>query len=69
MVVFAKQEHCDPDRFVLHPEPLNLNYDEFERLLFAASWHVCLAHKKREQFIAFLSETLGDVYRKAGVLV
>lgn len=69
MTVFAKQGSADLVAFTLHSEPLSLNYDEFERLMFAASWHMCQTHKKKDQFVVFLSETLSDVYKKAGVLV
>ena len=69
MAVFAKQESTALAQFVLHPEPLCLNYDEFEKLLGAIVWHMCIMHKRKENFVSFLSETLNDIYRKAGVFI
>ena len=69
MAIYAKQEKSDPKSFALHPHPLSLNDDEFEKLLFAIACHMCRLHKRKEEFLAFLSETLDDVYRKAGVVL
>eukprot|EP00210_Caulerpa_lentillifera_P003279 g3130.t1 len=69
MTIAAKQMTSEIGSFVLHPEPVSLNCEEFERLLFVISYHMCLMQKKKEQFGTFLTETLDEIYRKAGVLV
>lgn len=69
MTIAAKQRTSEIGSFVLHPEPMSLSFEEFERLLFGVSYHMCLMQKKREQFGSFLTETLDEIYKKAGVLV
>lgn len=69
MTIVAKQRTFEIGSFMLHPEPTSLNFEEFERLLFGIAYHMCLMQKKREQFGTFLTETLDEIYKKAGVLV
>eukprot|EP00198_Chlamydomonas_reinhardtii_P009683 XP_001699020.1 predicted protein [Chlamydomonas reinhardtii] len=38
IAVFAKQRGSDPETFALHPQPLEYDYDQFERLLLGAAW-------------------------------
>lgn len=44
------QASSDPEKFVLHPQPLEYNYNEFERLLLGIAWHVYVTKKKGEAF-------------------
>ncbi len=44
------QTTSDPERFVLHPQPLDYNYAEFERLLLGIAYHVYLTKKKGGEF-------------------
>eukprot|EP00967_Tisochrysis_lutea_P138447 scaffold249913_cov16-Tisochrysis_lutea.AAC.1 len=39
-----------PEEFVLHPQPLSYNYDEFERLLLGIAHHIYITKKKGEAF-------------------
>ncbi|EFJ42408.1 hypothetical protein VOLCADRAFT_97483 [Volvox carteri f. nagariensis] len=85
IAVFAKQRSTDPETFVLHPQPLEYDYDQFERLLLGAAWTTFNNRKKAAPggggggggggadagggFEEFLGETLDNVYKRAGVLV
>mmetsp|Transcript_37672 Transcript_37672/g.83892 ORF Transcript_37672/g.83892 Transcript_37672/m.83892 type:complete len:441 (-) Transcript_37672:2613-3935(-) len=69
IAVFAKQTTTDPEHFVLHPQPLEYNYNEFERLLLGMAWHVYVTKKKPEPFEEFLGEMLDSIFKKANVLV
>mmetsp|Transcript_2579 Transcript_2579/g.4376 ORF Transcript_2579/g.4376 Transcript_2579/m.4376 type:complete len:436 (+) Transcript_2579:107-1414(+) len=69
IAIFAKQTSADPEKFVLHPQPLEYNYSEFERLLLGIAWLVYTTKKKGEAFEEFLGETLDAIFRRAGVLV
>jgi hypothetical protein len=40
----------DHEKFVLHPQPLEYNYSEFERLLLGIALHVYVTKKKTEAF-------------------
>lgn len=44
------QSSFDPEQFVLHPQPLEYNYAEFERLLLGIAWHVYVTKKKGDRF-------------------
>ncbi|GLC43541.1 hypothetical protein PLESTM_001484500 [Pleodorina starrii] len=46
IAVFAKQRSTDPETFVLHPQPLEYDYDQFERLLLGAAWTTFNNRKK-----------------------
>eukprot|EP00798_Chlamydomonas_sp_ICE-L_P014421 gene14421-20427_t len=69
IAVFAKQTETDPENFVLHPQPLEYNYQEFERLLLGIAIHVHVTKKKEKPFEEFLGEVLDSIFKKAGVLV
>jgi len=69
IAIFAKQTSTIPEEFVLHPQPLSYNYDEFERLLLGIAHHIYITKKKGEAFEEFLGETLDSIYKKANVLV
>lgn len=71
IAIFAKQPSADPEKFVLHPEPLEYDYDEFEKLLLGMSFQMFMVKKKMDDanFNEFLGETLDTVFKKAGVLV
>ncbi len=74
MAIFAKQparSSLDPERFQLHPQPLEYDYNEFERLLLALSFHMYLLKKRADQqtFEQVLGETLDSIFKKANVLV
>ncbi|KAF5840410.1 hypothetical protein DUNSADRAFT_16787 [Dunaliella salina] len=69
IAIFAKQTSTIPEEFVLHPQPLSYNYDEFERLLLGIAHHIYVTKKKGEAFEEFLGETLDSIYKKANVLV
>ncbi len=44
------QTTSDPERFVLHPQPLEYKYSEFERLLLGIAHHIYITKKKGEAF-------------------
>mmetsp|Transcript_22905 Transcript_22905/g.58437 ORF Transcript_22905/g.58437 Transcript_22905/m.58437 type:complete len:440 (-) Transcript_22905:427-1746(-) len=69
IATFAKQTTSDPEHFALHPQPLEYNYNDFERLLLGIAWHIYVTKKKGEAFEEFLGETLDGIFKKAGVLV
>jgi hypothetical protein len=46
----ALQTTSDPERFVLHPQPLEYKYSEFERLLLGIAHHIYITKKKGEAF-------------------
>lgn len=85
IAIFAKQKGTDPETFVLHPQPLEYDYNEFERLLLGAAWMVYSNRKKAPggaggggagggsggevAFEEQLGEMLDAVFKKAGVLV
>jgi hypothetical protein len=49
---------------------VQVNYDEFERLLLALAYKMYTAGESRpEPFDEFLGEMLDEIYKKAGVLV
>jgi hypothetical protein len=56
-------------RFTLHPQPLALDYDEFEKLLLGLAHLLAWARKKGDAFEEFLGELLDNVYKRAGVLL
>lgn len=68
-VVCAPQTKSDPDHFALHPQPLELNYVEFERLLLGMAYHIFVTKKKAGAFEEYLGEMLDSIFKKAGVLV
>lgn len=47
IAVFAKQRSSDPEAFALHPQPLEYDYNEFEKLLLGIAWHIYLARGKK----------------------
>lgn len=47
IAAFAKQRSTDPEAFVLHPQPLEYDYNEFEKLLLGIAWHIYLARGKK----------------------
>jgi len=63
------QTLSDPELFVLHPHPVELNYNEFERLLLGIAWHVYITKKKGEAFEEYLGEMLDTIFKKAGILI
>mmetsp|Transcript_34108 Transcript_34108/g.61492 ORF Transcript_34108/g.61492 Transcript_34108/m.61492 type:complete len:458 (-) Transcript_34108:462-1835(-) len=79
IAVFAKQKTAEPESFILHEQPLEFDYAEFERLLLGIAWHTYSGKKKAGQqggnstneilFEEYLGETLDSIYKKAGVLV
>jgi hypothetical protein len=54
---------------VLHPRPLGLDYDQFERLLLGYARLLAWARKRGDAFEEFLGELLDGVFKKAGVLL
>jgi hypothetical protein len=48
--LFVTQATSDPERFVLHPQPLEYKYSEFERLLLGIAHHIYITKKKGEAF-------------------
>lgn len=74
-VSMSKRGFCrcfSPSRFVLHPMPLSLDYDEMERLLLGTAHVLAWARKKRTAgggFEEFLGEFLDAIYKKSGVLI
>ncbi|KAL6756834.1 hypothetical protein V8C86DRAFT_2641855 [Haematococcus lacustris] len=69
IAIYAKQASSEPERFVLHPHPLEYNYSEFERMLLGIAHHIYVTKKKTEAFEEFLGETLDSIFKKAGVLM
>ena len=69
LVIFAKQPSLEPDHFTLHPDPLDINYAEFERLILAISYHLYLAKTRYDPFEEYLGETMDNIFKKAGVLL
>lgn len=59
----------DPEHFDLHPHPIDIDYDEFERLLLGIAHHVYVTKKQQGAFEEFLGDVLDSVFKKAGVLV
>lgn len=68
MVVFAKQNSSEVDSYVLNPMPIDLNCDEFERLLVAISHCLYLLRKRKDAIEDFLGEILDYVFKKAKVM-
>lgn len=56
-------------RFVLQPQPLSLEYDEFEKLLLGLALLQARLRKRVDAFDEVLGELLDFVYKKAGVLL
>lgn len=54
-------------RFVLQPQPLALDYDEFEKLLLGLALLQARLRKKTEGFDEVLGELLDHVYKQAGL--
>ena len=70
IAIFAKQITADTDKFKLFPQPLEYDYNEFERLLLGMAWHVYQIKKKGDiLFEQFLGEMLDSIFKKVGVLV
>jgi len=46
----SSQTSTAPEEFVLHPQPLSYNYNEFERLLLGIAHHIYVTKKKGEAF-------------------
>ncbi|CAD7696587.1 unnamed protein product [Ostreobium quekettii] len=67
--IAAKQQSDNPEEFELQPQPLDLNANEFERLLLFMAHYMYRMKKKHEPFEEFLGETLDEVYKKSNVLV
>eukprot|EP00775_Hariotina_reticulata_P001473 gene1473-1815_t len=67
-IIFAKQPSTDPYRFVVQPQPLALDYDEFEKLLLCLALLQARMRKRTEAFDEVLGELLDMVYKKSGVL-
>lgn len=56
-------------RFVLQPQPLALDYDEFEKLLLGLAVLQARLRKRADVCDEVLGELLDFVYKKAGVLL
>eukprot|EP00951_Prasinocladus_malaysianus_P002428 scaffold17182_cov31-Prasinocladus_malaysianus.AAC.1 len=69
IIIFAKQPGLEPAQFTLHPTPLDINYNEFERLVLGISHHLYLAKTRYDPFEEFLGETMDHIFKKAGVLL
>ncbi len=54
---------------MLHPQPLEYNYTEFERLLLGMAWHIYVTKKKSGAFEEYLGEMLDTIFKRASVLV
>jgi hypothetical protein len=68
-VFLPQAKTTDPERFMLHSQPLEYNYAEFERLLLGIAWHIYVTKKKLELFEEYLGEMLDTIFKKAAVLV
>lgn len=66
--LFAKQKGTDFETFVLHSQPIDYNYDEFEKLLLGIASHMHTAKKRTEPFEEYLGGMMDMVFKKAGVL-
>lgn len=69
LLLFAKHQEYEVTKMELKKHPLEVNYDEFERLLLAIAYHMYKAQQRDEPFEEYLGEMLDDIYKKAGVLV
>lgn len=72
MIILLFAKHRDPEliKMELKKQPMEVNYDEFERLLLAMAYKMYTAAGTRpEPFDEFLGETLDEIYKKSGVLV
>jgi len=69
LLLFAKHLEPEVTKMELKRHPMEVNYDEFERLLLGISFHMYKQAPREEPFEEFLGETLDDIYKKAGVLV
>mmetsp|Transcript_25674 Transcript_25674/g.35459 ORF Transcript_25674/g.35459 Transcript_25674/m.35459 type:complete len:438 (-) Transcript_25674:64-1377(-) len=70
ILLFAKHPDPDINKMELKKHPLEVNYDEFERLLLALAFKMYMSEENSDEpFEEYLGETLDDIYKKAGVLV
>jgi hypothetical protein len=68
-VQLLRLAHCLAPTPPTHPQPLEYNYAEFERLLLGMAHHIFVAKKKAGKFEEYLGEMLDMIFKKAGVLV
>merc|ERR1711934_80411 len=77
LTLFAVNQQPDVAHFPVRRHPMDLSYDEFERLLLAVAYHIYVtsgAHKAANDddvpllFVEFLGDVLNDIYERAGVL-
>ena len=69
VLIFAKMVTDDCLQFTTQKMPLEVNYDEFERLLAGLAFELYKKEGSQDPFVEFLGEFLDDIFRKAGVLL
>jgi len=72
MIILLFAKHPDPDllKMQLQKQPMEVNYDEFERLLLGLAYKMYTAEDGHDEpFEEYLGEILDEVYKKSGVLV
>ncbi|GMH35101.1 hypothetical protein BSKO_02969 [Bryopsis sp. KO-2023] len=69
LTIVAKQPQNEMENFILQPQPIELNYNEFEKLILCIAYHMYTMKKRHDPFEGFLGETLDSIYKRGGVLV
>lgn len=69
LTIVAKQPHTQMEKFVLQPNPISVNYNEFEKLVLCIAYHMYTMKKRHDPFEGFLGETLDCIYKRGGVLI
>lgn len=69
VLIFAKMPTDNCLDFTTQKMPLEVNYDEFERLLAGLAYEIYKKEGSQDPFVEFLGEFLDDIFRKAGVLL
>lgn len=57
------------EAYELKPQPITIQYDEFESMMVAMALHMYALQKKTEPFEEFLGETIDGIFRASGILV
>lgn len=69
LTIVAKQTQNSMESFMLQPQPISLNYNEFEKLILCIAYHMYTIKKRHDPFEGFLGETLDSIYKRGGVLI
>lgn len=68
-----KQHWCcrssEVETYQLMPQPMTVQYDEFEALMVAMALHMYAMQKRTEPLEEFLGETVDGIFRASGILV